>query len=375
MQFSYGESLYGAERWILTLVKHLDPAVVETVVVAIRDADTDRLPLVETARELGFETAVIDARRRLLRSSVRGLREIVRDLEIDVIHTHGGRQDIVALLARLKSPFRLLATPHGWEATGTVKSKTFDYVNKWCYLGFDAVAPLSSGLVGDLKCVSLSRRKIRLIPNGVDLDEVESAEPAPGLLPRQVDPEDFVIGFIGRLIPGKGCSVLLEALEKLPPGGWCCLIFGDGPLREALEREAAERGLTERVEFMGFRQDRLAYLKRFDAFVLPSYREGTPRSMMEAMAAGALCIGTHIPGIEATIRPGESGEAFPAGDADRLAAILAGHMRDRGRAERMIAAARERVWSLFSARAMAASYEELYRDVCGVRERVPEGMG
>ena len=71
LQFSYGESLYGAERWILTLIKYLDPELIETVVAAIRDEDTERLPLVEAASEQGFETVVIDGRRHLLRSSSR----------------------------------------------------------------------------------------------------------------------------------------------------------------------------------------------------------------------------------------------------------------------------------------------------------------
>ncbi len=367
LQFSYGESLYGAERWVLTLIKYLDPELIETVVAAIRDTDTEHLPLVEAAREQGFETAVIDGRRHLIHSSVRGLRDLTRDLEIDVVHTHGGRQDIVALLARRRRRFRLLATPHGWEATGTVKSRTFDYVNKWCYLGFDAVAPLSAGLVEDLKCVPLPGRKIELIPNGVDLDEVHGAAPVEGLLPKQRAESDFVIGFIGRLIPGKGCSVLLRALEKLPPSGWCGVIIGEGPLRGELEREAARRGLRDRVEFMGFRPDRLAYLKRIDAFVLPSYREGIPRSMMEAMAAGALCIGSKIPGIEATIEAGESGETFPVGDPDALAALLRRHLHDRGAARRLIANAHRRAARLYSARAMAASYEELYFRLCGRR--------
>ena len=116
---------------------------------------------------------------------------------------------------------------------------------------------------------------------------------------------------------------------------------------------------------MGYRPDRLGYLKRFDAFVLPSYREGIPRSMMEAMAAGALCIGSRIPGIEATIQTGESGETFPAGDAEALAMLLKRHMHDRELRARLIANAQERVASIYSARAMARSYEELYGRLCG----------
>lgn len=364
LQFSYGESLYGAERWILTLIKYLDPELIETVVAAIRDEDTEGLPLLEAATEQGFETAVIDGRRHVLRSSVRGLSGVTRNLGIDVVHTHGGRQDIVALLARRGRAFRLLATPHGWEATGTIKSRTFDYVNKWCYLWFDAVAPLSSGLVEDLKCVPLPGRKVEFIPNGVDLDEVQRAAPVEGLLSKQREESDFVIGFIGRLIPGKGCRVLLQAFEKLPSSGWCGVIIGEGPLRSELEREAASRGLGDRVEFMGFRSDRLGYLKRFDAFVLPSFREGTPRSMMEAMAAGTLCIGSKIPGIEATIETGESGETFPVGDPEALATVLTRHLHDRELRSRLIANAHQRVARIYSARAMARSYEELYGRLC-----------
>src|SRR5438874_5476973 len=145
LQFAYGTSLYGAERWLLTLIKHLDPARVETVVGCIWDADSPDRPLIDEAGRLGFRTIVLDGTTRLIASSTLALREAIRTHGIDLVHSHGTRQDIISLLAtRLPGcPTPILSTPHGWEARASFKARLYDVLNKAALPFFDAVAPLS----------------------------------------------------------------------------------------------------------------------------------------------------------------------------------------------------------------------------------------
>jgi glycosyltransferase involved in cell wall biosynthesis len=359
LQLATGERLYGAERWVLALVRHLDPAAVTTTVACLRDGSVERLPLVEEARRLGLPAIVLDARRGLA-AGVRALRALLGRGEVDVLHTHGVREDVAALLAR-RRPVRLLATPHGWETRCSLKERARAALDRLALLGFDAVAPLSRELHAAVRRLPLPRSRVHLIENGVDLGEVDAARPVEGPLPGQGGPGDLVVGYVGRLVPGKGLEVLLAALRRLPPAGWVALIVGEGPGRERLEHETRRLGLEGRVTFLGYRPDRLAYLKRFDRFVLPSWREGTPRCLMEALAAGVPCAGSAIPGIAAVLQDGVTGDTFPPGDAGRLAAILADQRRDPGPARRRAAAGRALVRERFSAGAMARAYEGLYR--------------
>ena len=362
LQFAYGTSLYGAERWVLALIKHLDPSRVETVVGCIRDADSPDLPLIDEAERLGFRTLILDGRRRLIASSTSALRAGIDRHMIDVVHSHGTRQDVIALLATRLSgrPIPLLSTPHGWEARGSLKVKLSDALNKAIFPFFDAVAPLSPGLVDSLRAVPIPASKLHLIPNAVDLSEVEGAVPLPGPLTEHSRDDDFAIGYLGQLILRKGVDVLVRALSRLDATGWCCLILGDGPSRDALERETRARGLEDRVQFLGFRPDRLRFLRRFHVLVLPSYLEGLPRALLEALAAGVPCVGSEIPGIQDLLEDGVTGATFPPGDADRLADALRFTMSDPESARRLAATGRARVYERHSPAAMARAYEALY---------------
>jgi glycosyltransferase involved in cell wall biosynthesis len=366
LQFTYGHGLYGAERWVLTLLKHLDRGRVVSIVGCLRDADTPTLPLIDEARRLGIATLVIEATRHVVPSAVRGLRAAVRAQRVDLVHSHSVRQDVVTLLATRGLSVPILSTPHGWEARASLKERARMLVDKAALVGFDAVAPLSEELRASLRWpVPVPRRKVHLIPNGVDLSEVDAAQPAEGLLPGQATEREFVVGYVGQLIKRKGVDVLIDALARLPNAPWACLVVGDGPERAALEEQARRGGLGDRLAFLGYREDRLRYLKRFDLLVLPSFREGVPRCVMEALAAGIPCAGSRIPGIDAVLQDGVTGDTFPPGDAAALAAVIARHMQDRQGGLRLAAAGGALVRATFSATAMARAYERLYTELTG----------
>jgi glycosyltransferase involved in cell wall biosynthesis len=367
LQLAYGHGLYGAERWVLALIKHLDASRVATTVACLRDADTPDLPLIDEARRLGFPTLIIEATRNRLLEGLRGIRAALGSLEIDVVHSHGVRQDLLALLAAWRLPTRTVSTPHGWEIRCSLKERARMLLNKGLFAGFDAVAPLSDDLRDSLRFAPIRRSRIHLIPNGVDLSEIELARPIEGLLPGQAAPGDLLIGYIGQLIPRKGVAILLDALGRLPRTGWSSLIIGEGPDRAALERQAGRLGLRDRVVFLGYRADRLRYLKRFDLFVLPSFLEGTPRCVMEALAAGVPCAASRIPGTESLLQDGVTGDTFPAGDAASLAAIITRHLGRQADARRTAEAGRALVEERYSARGLARAYERLYADLAAGR--------
>ena len=142
----------------------------------------------------------------------------------------------------------------------------------------------------------------------------------------------FEVLCVGRLVPAKGQHILIEALHfMVNRGGDACVRFvGDGPDRQSLELLARQLGVADRVFFEGsVNQDRIGeFYKQANAFVLPSFAEGVPVVLMEAMSVELPCITTRITGIPELIRDGIDGLLVTPSDSDELASAMLRLMKD-----------------------------------------------
>lgn len=127
---------------------------------------------------------------------------------------------------------------------------------------------------------------------------------------------------IGRFAEQKGQMVLLEAMAEVPE--LTLTLVGDGEMRDELTAAAHRIGLTDRVVFAGWRDEAgvRAALNEAHALVMPSFAEGLPMVIMEAMAAARPVIATYVAGIPELVKPGETGWLVPAGDVAALAEAL-----------------------------------------------------
>ncbi|MDX2099389.1 MAG: glycosyltransferase family 4 protein [Leptolyngbyaceae cyanobacterium bins.59] len=144
--------------------------------------------------------------------------------------------------------------------------------------------------------------------------------------------------FTGRLAPVKGLRILLESLVALKTAfpNVELIVIGDGADREALENRVRQLGLQNHVKFVGYQSQREVrdYLQTTDVFVLPSFAEGVPVSLMEAMAAGVPVVTTRIAGVGELVEDWVNGYLVPPGDVtcltDRIAVLLAdGELRSK----------------------------------------------
>lgn len=361
LQLGSPNGLFGAERWILALARHLPRDSIETVVGVIQDvAGAREAPLLAESRALGMETASITAPGRINAAAVRALRALLRDHRIDVLHTHFYKSTIIGALAVQGTDCRLLATPHGWNTGAGIKLQAYEWAERCAFGWADAIAPLSGDLERGLRRLPWVRGRLAMIPNGVDLDEVGASTAVVPSVAAAREAGEFVVGYVGQLIERKRVDTLVDAFASMRVGARRLFVVGDGDQRQRLEARVAERGVGGCVHFTGFREDRLALLRGFDALVLPSTLEGIPRCLMEAMAAGVPVVATDIPGTRDLIVDGESGLLFPVGDAKRLAAALEAVRSDAGLRDRLITAGAARVHAHFSARAMATRYARLF---------------
>ncbi len=157
--------------------------------------------------------------------------------------------------------------------------------------------------------------KVHLIPNGVDTTLFRPAARPPS-------PVKNVL-FVGRLAAQKNLSILIEAAGKLVGRFSLRLTFvGDGPLRGCLE--ASARRVNVPLGFVPFVDHRKlpALFAEADAFVLPSYIEGHPKVLLEAMSCGVPCVASDVEGNRTIVSDGETGLLFDPGDADGLAERL-----------------------------------------------------
>ena len=183
----------------------------------------------------------------------------------------------------------------------------------------------------------------------------------------RADPEETIFGFAGRLEEGKGPLVLVEALARVNRESPSAVtrVAGIGPQLTQVEARVRELGLREAVEFVGHYSEtlgRTAFMTSLDVFVLPSFAEGTPNGIIEAMAHGVPVIATTVGGIP-DILDGDSGILVPPGDIAALAEAMLLLARDHSRRAAMGTAAKQRYEKLFSQKAVLPLMIQTYSRV------------
>lgn len=201
--------------------------------------------------------------------------------------------------------------------------------------------------------------KLHIVPLGVDPD-VFPPRPSPG-----AGAESNVL-CVGRLVPEKGQLILVLALARLTARGVSVRLHlaGDGPSRSALEDMAHSFGLTGRITFHGsVNQDRLrGLLETADVFVLPSFAEGIPVALMEAMSMEIPCVSTFVAGIPELIDSGTNGVLVPPSDADLLADAIAMLLADDALRGSIARAGRLKIIAKYNLRPNVERLGAIFRD-------------
>ena len=209
------------------------------------------------------------------------------------------------------------------------------------------------------------KQPVELIPFGVDLAQFA---PRPNMNDAG---RPFTIGFIGRMLPGKGLPLLAAALERVRGENWRALFVGDGPEREPVARQLAAAGLSGRVTMTGAAayEKMPEYMRQMDVLVVPSQttktlREQFGRVIVEALASRVCVIGSCSGAIPEVI--GDAGLLFPEGDANALAEALRSVLHSPEQRERLAEAGRERVERHYTWERVAAKTAGFYRRVLGL---------
>jgi len=353
--------LYGAERWILALMRALDPDRVQSTLINLVDDKNEVSEVVAAARQRGLTSMDFYTGGKFNPFSAVRMAQWAKEQGVRIIHGHGFKSDAFGLLTSRLVGCKMMTTPHGWSVEKDRKLQLYEQLDRLLFRFMDLVCPLSPELTEGLKG-PVSASKLKLVYNGVDIDEVRAAQSG-----NRRYPEDFVVGYIGRLVTLKNIETLLGAFHifKAARPKVRLMIVGDGPERANLEQLSKELGIEERVEFLGFREDAVACLKDFDVFVLPSLSEGIPRCIMEAMSASVPVVVSDIPGNRNLVSHGDTGLIYPVGDSCCLADMLVRIMDNPAEAGAMAVRGNKKVEEQYSNKKMAAEYTRLYQELLG----------
>lgn len=314
----------------------------------------------QVANSRGFEVHGVPMRSSASPFGVWRVRAALRSCAPQLVHLHTGRANWLA------------APAARWLRIPAITTRRMDRAVKrsprtrWLYgPGVRRAVAISQAVERCLLEGGVEREKIRVIPSAVDPESLRSTRERAELR-RAVGLADGDVCFLtlASLDRRKGIDVLLNAVQRLTPAlGARFLIAGDGPERGELERLARALGVSERVRFLGRREDRADLLAACDALVLPSRREGLGVAALEAMACGRPVVASRIGGLAEAVRDEVTGILIPADEPKALADALERLVADASLRARLGAAGPGRISEGHLPEQMTLAYERLYAEV------------
>ena len=294
--------------------------------------------------------------------AVRALHRLLRGERADLLHTHahfsGNVVGRVAARSAGKPVISHLHVENAFRAGGPGRTAQIALDNTTARLCASIVA-VSDATRASLLAQGYPAGRTVTIHNGIE--PATPVEPArlglPAGAPRLLE--------VARLCDVKGQRELIRALPRLERQDAVVLLAGEdleagGAFRRGLEQEAEALGVGDRVRFLGYRDDVPALLEAADVFVLPSWVEGLPLGVLDAMARAKPVVASAVGGTPELVADGETGLLVPARDVGALVRALDEALRDPDRARRLGEAGRRRALEEFSADAAAERVLRLY---------------
>lgn len=301
--------------------------------------------------------------------ALRALLRLMREFRPHIVHTHTAKAGTLGrLAARFARVPVVVHTYHGHVFHGYFspsKTKIFLAIERWLARGADRLLTVSEQVRRELLDLGIGTpEQLTVLPLGLDLDRFLACEKVRGELRAELGarPDTPLVGIVARLVPIKRHEWFLAAAAKVVEKYPNCqfLLIGDGERRQELEALVRQLGLTSQVRFLGWRSDLERIYADLDFVALTSANEGSPVSLIEAMAAGRAVVSTRVGGAPDIVADGTAGLLVPPGDAAALAEAFTTLLADPQRRSHMGQAGRQRVYPAFSAQRLVQDMDQLY---------------
>jgi glycosyltransferase involved in cell wall biosynthesis len=322
--------------------------------------------LSEEARQLGIPVIMFGQSSRYDFSVISKIKQIIKENNISIVHTHGPRANLFTYIVRQTTQFKWISTIHSDPSQdfikGGLKGKIFTTINMTVIKNIDHFFAVSERFKQMLVGFGLKAEKITTVYNGVSFDEKLECKLSRKDL--SLEEDDFVISMVARLHPIKGHTVVFDAVKKVISANpkVKLLLIGDGPEREELQQEVEAQGLAQHVQFLGFQQDVHSYLCISDVKLLASYSESFPLVILEAARSHTPVISTDVGGVKDLISDSSLGWVVPIKDANALAVAITEAINHPNLSE-LGKSLYEKASRLYSVDQLAKSTEETYKKI------------
>jgi glycosyltransferase involved in cell wall biosynthesis len=356
----------GPEKTILLGAERADPRVKVTVCY-IRDARDGAFSVGDRARQYGVDYVEVVERGSFDRRVWTALRDLVRTRGIHIVHAHDYKTDLLALLLARVDGIIPLATAHGWTGHSPRERRVYYPLDKRLLRAFPVSIAVSSEIRTELMRHGADGDRVRVVLNGIDHRAFRrDAAMERGIRAELgIGPDDLVVGAIGRLERQKRFDLLIEACaslrERFPR--LRLVIAGEGSLRAELRALAQRLMPPPACQLLGHRADVVQLHHGFDLFVQSSDYEGTPNSVLEAMALETPIVATDAGGTSDILRPNLDGLVVPCGDAGVIASAIAAALTQPGPTTDRVRSAHRRVETTLSFERRMAAVEAIYMEL------------
>lgn len=352
-----GELYGGVEQFISTFSDYLKKETNVRFIVLLFNKGL----LYEKLKEAEIETYIIHSRFKYNLGIIKQSIKLFKEKKINVVHTHGYKANILCSIAATACNVKIVKTEHGKMEPPTGYSGFKMQIN----LKIDRL--ISRLLLDEIIFVSkdiesyykkyYKNIKSTVIYNGIPWIKVNS-----DIKLQDFDYNTFNIGIVGRLSKVKGHIYLLKAIKHLEELRDIRLyIFGEGCLKDGLKNYCLENGISDRVFFMGFKNNIYDYIYVLDLFVMPSMHEGLPYALLEAMFLKIPIIASNVGGLKEILENDTDALLVPPLDEKSLANAIRHLYLNLKIRKHLVNNAYKKVSELFLLNQMAAKYLNIYR--------------
>lgn len=276
--------------------------------------------------------------------SYKVLNGLLKQNKFDVIHCNTPIGGVLGRICGKKAKVpRIIYTAHGfhfYKGASLINRTLFKWAEMWLARYTDVIITINREDYKAAQKFKLRKNgKVYYVPGvGVDTSLIKDTKPKREELVNEIGAENdsVLLISIGELNKNKNNEVIIKALGKLKNPKIHYILCGVGDKKDELHALSKEFGLEENIHFLGYRTDIAELLKSCDIFVMPSYREGLSRSLMEAMSAGLSCVVSEIRGNIDLIEEDKGGYLCKPDDVNGFAESINNIIKDEDLRKRMV---------------------------------------
>lgn len=313
-----------------------------------------------------------------IRKDIKSITKLLKDLNIDLLYMNNQpSSNLEGIIATKNAGIRSLLHSRIEADLNLFEIRA---VNKW----LTKMICVSKGIKNSFIEQGINQSKCIVIYNGIDTTITPALSPDKIRQELRIKEDEFLIGSVGSLVKRKRFDDLIKAILRIQNTEHRtqitehkadkthihlkkikCIIVGEGPERNTLQKEIDRNTLNEQVILTGFKSDAISYINAMDIFVLPSEREGFPRVILEAMLVGKPVVASRIAGLTELVIEGKTGLLFQPGNIKELADCISSLLSSSQLRKEMGEAGRERAAENFSIEKYVNQVSNVLTEVIG----------